>query len=70
MSANLPSPSIVKSYVNHSIPRVQAVFFELRELITTPKDRWTPEQKKWWASVNICLGQLESELREQKKVKK
>lgn len=70
MTSKLPTPSTVKSYVKFSIPRVQAVFFEFRELIATPKEHWTPEQKKWWASVNICLGQLESELREEKRGKK
>ena len=58
----LPTASTVKSYVKLSIPRVQQVFFELRELIRTPKEQWTQEQRQWWSSVNIALGQLESDI--------
>jgi hypothetical protein len=65
------SAPVIKSWVKHSIPSIQNTMFALRELIRTPKEQWTPAQRKWWASVNIVLGSLESDLaHEQRKNKK
>ena len=43
--------------------------FALRELIRTPQQSWTAEQRKWWGSLNIALGQLESDIKEQERKK-
>jgi len=64
------SAPIVKSWVKMSVPSIQRTMFALRELIRTPKEQWTVEQRKWWASVNIALGQLESDIAEQQNKKR
>ena len=65
------SAPIIKSWVKMSVPSIQRTMFALRELIRTPHEQWTVEQRKWWSSVNIALGQLESDIaNEQSKKRK
>ena len=64
------SAPVIKSWVKFAIPSIQDTIFRLRELIRTPKEQWTPAQRKWWASVNIVLGSLESDLAHEKRKKK
>ena len=70
MTSRPQSAPAVKSWVKMSIPSIQATMFALRELIRTPQQSWTAEQRKWWGSLNIALGQLESDLTEQERKKK
>ena len=70
MSRTLQTAATVKSWVKISIPSIQKTMFALRELIRTPQESWTTEQRKWWASLNIALGQLESDIKEQERKKK
>ena len=65
--SELPSLITLKSILKISTPSFLKVFFTLRELIRTPKTQWTNEQKKWWGSLNIILGQFESELQQQQR---
>jgi hypothetical protein len=62
----IPTPTVACSVVKFSVPQIQAVVFELRELIRTPKELWTAEQKQWWGKLNVALGLLESKLENQK----
>jgi len=62
MSRRLPNPKMVKSLTKYQQDDMQAIIFKLRHLIITPKDLWTNDERKWWASVNIGLGQLMSDI--------
>ncbi len=62
----LPTPTVACSVVKFSVPQIQEVVFELRELIRTPKELWTQEQKVWWGKLNVALGLLESKLQNDK----
>jgi hypothetical protein len=71
MTRRLPNPKMVKSLTKCSHDPIQAVIFKLRHLITTPKEAWTKAERQWWASVNICLGQLLSDIEhEERKLKR
>jgi hypothetical protein len=58
----IPTATVACSVVKFSAPQVQTIVFELRELIRTPKELWTAEQKQWWGKLNVALGVLESKL--------
>lgn len=71
MSRRLPNPKMVKSLTKYSQDDMQAIIFKMRHLIVMPKEAWTAAERKWWASVNIGLGQLISDLEHnERKVKK
>jgi len=42
------------------------VIFTMREMIGMPRDKWTPEQKQWWAKANITIGQVISDIEHNK----
>jgi len=62
----LPNPKMTKSIVKYSMNDIQAIVFKMRHLITMPRDKWTKDETKWWASVNIGLGQLISDIEHNK----
>lgn len=38
------------------------VIFAMRDMIGMPRDKWTQEQKQWWAKANIVIGQVMSDI--------
>jgi hypothetical protein len=71
MTRRLPNPKMVKSLTKYSDDPIRAMIFKLRHLIVTPKETWTRAERQWWASVNIGLGQLLSDIEhEERKAKR